>query len=98
MENQIVYSSAETPMFAEWGEVISGSDIRAKKLVGELMQVIELMGLQSKQESALKSKVKEYVYGSVNTLLERLSYRLCEMVSGELKYIKPVTEDEKPKQ
>ena len=74
MENELKYISdtviGENPFVAYWDNVISESSHTAKKIVGETMELIELMGLPQIQELAFKGRFKKVVYDAFNRSLD----------------------------
>lgn len=82
MEEAIRYSEVgDANYFVSWNLVINQMETKSKRIVGELMQVIELMGLPEKQEVALKGQVKASVYAGANDSLDWISNSIHKLLS-----------------
>lgn len=70
----------EFPLLADWGLVINQWNTKTSKSVGQIMQIIEMMGLSEKQESAVKSQIKQLLYENANDALDWVRHSLLELV------------------
>lgn len=90
---EIVYDDSVaslTPQVVEWGLVINQVEIKAKKMVGEIMELTELLNLTDKQEVAFKASIKKVVYLNSNQILDWVANSIQEFnKDGKLVHITP---------
>lgn len=73
-------------LLVPWSDVITNVEARARYIVGATMQNIEMLGLPTKQEDAIKATLKRLIYDSSNEMLDSLSMWLEEV--DDVKHLK----------